>query len=96
VLSEREEDTLLEIERRLIADDPDLERSFQALGAVAPAPRGGCPRVSSVIIAVAAVLAAGMLMAGSPAGAVAYTVIAGLVWGVRDLPDTTDQENRDE
>ena len=96
MLSEREQDSLLEIQRRLIADDPDLARSFQALDTVPPARPAGPPRASSVIIAVAAGLAAVMLTAGSPAGALAYAVIAGLVWLVRDLPDTTAQGNHDE
>ncbi|WP_170191831.1 DUF3040 domain-containing protein [Saccharothrix syringae] len=89
MLSERDREALLDIERRLTADDPDFERSFRALDEVAPARR---PRPASVVAAAAAVLAVVVLAAGSPTGALAYAVIAGLVWLVRDLPDTPAQD----
>ncbi|MFI9005750.1 DUF3040 domain-containing protein [Actinosynnema sp. NPDC053489] len=92
MLNEREQDALREIERRLAADDPDLERSFAALDDV-PRPSGR-PRVSSVVIAVAAGLALVMLPAGSPVGAVAYAVFGALVWVVRDLPDHPTRDER--
>lgn len=94
VLGEREQDTLLEMERRLAADDPDFERSFKALDAVAPARPAGRPRVSSVVIALALGLAACMLSVGAPTGALPYAVIAVLVWVSRDLPGTDAREKR--
>ncbi len=96
MLSEREQETLLDIQRRLVADDPDFARAFQALDSVAPARPVGRPRISSVVIAIAAGLAVVMLVAGSPAGALAYSVIAGVIWMVRDLPDTTVPAKHDE
>ncbi|MDU0294250.1 DUF3040 domain-containing protein [Saccharothrix longispora] len=96
MLSEREQDTLLEIQRRLAADDPDFERSFRALDEVAPAARPTRPRISSVIIALAAGFAVLVLLAGSPVGALPYAVIATLVWLVRDLPDTAARHERRE
>ncbi|GAA3463743.1 DUF3040 domain-containing protein [Saccharothrix longispora] len=96
MLSEREQDTLLEIQRRLTADDPDFERSFRALDEVTPAVGPTRPRISSVIIALAAGFAVLVLLAGSPVGALPYAAIAVLVRVVRDLPDTTARHERRE
>ncbi|WP_306748187.1 DUF3040 domain-containing protein [Saccharothrix yanglingensis] len=96
VLSEREQDTLLETQRRLTAGDPDFGRSFRALDEAAPAARPTRPRISSVIVVLAAGVAVLVLLAGSPVGALPYAVIAALVWLVRDLPDTTARHERRE
>lgn len=96
MLSEREQAALLDIERRLRADDPDFEQSFRALDAVTPARPAKRPRITSVAIVAAASMAVVMLLIGSPTGALPYAVIAVLVWAVRDLPDATAKRKHGE
>lgn len=94
MLSEWERDNLLEMQRHLISDDPNFERSLQALDEVVPAARAKRLRASSLLIGGAVVIAVVMLLAGSAVGAFAYSAIAVLVWTVRGLPRTVDREKR--
>lgn len=83
MLSDHERHALREIQRQLVIDDPDFERSFRALEtATPPTPRRW---VWTVVIVIAALLATIMLLAGSPGGALIVTLVAGSVWLIRHL-----------
>ncbi|GGP79560.1 DUF3040 domain-containing protein [Saccharothrix coeruleofusca] len=86
MLSEREQEALHEIQRGLIDDDPEFERSFRALDAAGPAPRTGHRSLGAAIITIAALLAFLLLLTGEPSGALAFGVIAGAVWVAQRFP----------
>jgi hypothetical protein len=78
VLSDHERDRLREVERQLLAEDPEFTRSFATCARRLRRRRLG----ASVKIAVMAALLLGglMLMAGSPAGALGFAATVGLIW----------------
>lgn len=78
MLNDHERETLRDIQRQLFVDDPDLERSFRALEESSPPTHRRLVYTAGIIIA--ALLAMVGLLAGSPGGALGFTVIAGLVW----------------
>ncbi|MGH3756253.1 DUF3040 domain-containing protein [Actinophytocola sp.] len=96
MLSDHERETLREIQRQLVVDDPDLERSFRALEKPTPTrtppPQGRWAYTAG--IAVAAVLAVVLLLAGSLGGALAFAVIAGSVSLARHLDHAARQRKR--
>jgi hypothetical protein len=83
VLSDHERETLREIQRQLIVDDPTLEQTFRALEKPIPAPATRCQRIYTLIIVVATLLAVVLLLIGSAGGALAFATIAGSVWLAR-------------
>ena len=83
MLSDRERETLHEIQRHLIVEDPDFERSFRAFEA--PASSAHHRWVYTTLVVVTAVLAPLLLLAGSPGGAVAFAIVAGTLWWTRHL-----------
>jgi Flp pilus assembly protein TadB len=78
VLSDHERKTLRELERQLMAEDPEFPRSFDAgahrLG------RKHCGVTAGIAITVAVLLFALMLAVGSLGGALAFGAGTGLVW----------------
>jgi hypothetical protein len=88
VLSDHERKTLAEVERRLIADDPEFAQSFRARQTSLqrdPHRRG------ATIAAVAAVLLVVlMLLAGSLVGALGSVVTTALIWAMWRYSMDTD------
>jgi hypothetical protein len=78
VLSDRERDTLREVERLLLNQDPEFARSFKARAQRLPHPTS---RLGIKIFLIAGLmLSALVLVAGSLGGAVAFAVATGLIW----------------
>ena len=79
MLSDHERETLREVERQFLAEDPEFARSFDTRAR----DLGGEHRVSvslQIGIVAAVLLVALMLVAGSPAGALAFATATGLIW----------------
>jgi len=78
MLSDHERRTLREVERHCMADDPAFTRAFQEQQTrLSRRPQ----RTGATIAIVAAtLLAALLLIAGSPAGALALATATGLIW----------------
>jgi Protein of unknown function (DUF3040) len=89
VLSDRERETLREVERRLLQEDPAFARSFEARAKRLPRPAGG-PGIKIFLIA-GLLLSALVLVAGSLGGALAFATATGLIWLVwriaREAPE---------
>lgn len=89
MFSDREWELLRRVESGVVADDPEFARSFEAkLEKLQHARR--YQRVVRIAVVVAAVLAVGMLLAGSPVGALAVLVLAALVWVVWRYSDDVE------
>jgi hypothetical protein len=69
---------LHEVERQCLADDPKFTRSFDKRAQRLQ--REGLATSTKIAIAVAVVLGALMLIAGSLGGALASAVLTGLIW----------------
>ncbi|ONI92119.1 hypothetical protein ALI22I_05775 [Saccharothrix sp. ALI-22-I] len=96
MLSDHEQETLREIQRQLVVDDPDFERSFRALDAPEPTPTAGRRWLYPMVIAIASLLAILMLLAGSPGSALGYGLVAGLVWLAQYFHDTAARREHDD
>jgi hypothetical protein len=83
VLSDHERETLREIQRHLIVEDPDFEKPFRAFEV--PPPPARYRWIHTTLVAVTAVLAPVMLLAGSLGGAIAFAIVAGTFWWIRHL-----------
>ncbi|HEY4418040.1 MAG TPA: DUF3040 domain-containing protein [Pseudonocardia sp.] len=80
MLEDHEKETLREVERRLLADDPDFVSEFQARQSHL---RGRTIRFGTVVAIVTALLLVGlMLAAGSVGGAVLWIVATAVVWAM--------------
>jgi hypothetical protein len=75
VLSDRERETLCEIERRLRDEDPKLAQTLEHTG------RDGRLTGRTAVVAVAGLLGVFLLALGQPAGALAFALVAGWAWG---------------
>ncbi|GAB1516143.1 DUF3040 domain-containing protein [Actinophytocola sp. KF-1] len=95
MLSDHERKTLREIQRQLVVDDPDFERTFRTLAAPAPGPTLRWWTYTAVIV-IAAVLATVSLLAGSVGGTLAFSVIAGAVWCARHLEKAATRRELDD
>jgi hypothetical protein len=78
VLSDRERETLREVERRLLIEDPGFARSFEARAQLLPHPTGGL--AIKIFLITGLLLSALVLLAGSPGGAVTFAAATGLAW----------------
>lgn len=78
MLSDHERKALREIQRQLLVEDPNFERSFRAIEA--PTSRSHRELAYPAGIVIAALLAVVGLLVGSPGAVVAFSVIAVLVW----------------
>ena len=89
MLSFRERRTLRELQHRLLADDPDLERSFRD----APLRRSLGRRVRfALTVVTACVFGVVMLLLGSPASALGIAVVATIAWATWLRPEDADHE----
>jgi hypothetical protein len=91
MLNDHERNTLREFERRLLSEDPEFARSFDAraqrLASASP------PGVGIKIFLVGGLLLSALvLVAGSLSGAVAIAVATGLVWLVWRLGPDIDRQ----
>ena len=93
MLSDHERRTLREIQRHLIVDDPDFERSFRAWEAATSPARYRW--VYTTLVVVTAVLVPVMVLAGSAGGALAFAVVAGTLWWTRHLDGATRHRETD-
>ena len=76
MLSDHERKTLLDVERRFIAEDPEFARSFDAQLHQRPAaPHGSNGKIA---VAVALLFSAILLLAGFAAGALTCVILTGL------------------
>jgi hypothetical protein len=75
VLSDREREALREIERQILAEDPDLARSLQAV--TPPNPHDRLWWVYTVAVNVAIAVAVVVLLMGLVVGALAFATLAG-------------------
>jgi hypothetical protein len=78
VLSDRERETLCEIERGLSDEDPKLAMTLE--GAQWPSSVGR-HQVYPVLMVIAALLGVFALVLGHPTGALACALVAGWTWG---------------
>ena len=82
MLSDHERMTLREIERQILAEDPEFTRSFD-MGVQRPHRERRDGVSVKIAIMAAVLLGALMLVAGSPSGALAFAAVAGLIWLAR-------------
>jgi Flp pilus assembly protein TadB len=89
MLSFHERKTLRELQHRLFAEDPDLERSFRD----APLRRspGRRWRLYATVVS-ACVFGVVMLLLGSPASALGIAAVAAVTWHVWLRPEAPDHE----
>jgi hypothetical protein len=94
VSNDHERETLLEIERRLLSEDPEFAQSFDARARRLYNPSRY--DVGTKIFLVAGFLiSALMLVVGAPGGAVAFTAGTGLVWLAWRFGPGSDQQAPD-
>jgi hypothetical protein len=87
VLSDHERQTLREVERRFLAEDPGFARAFEARQTrLSRHPRRLGARIALVT---AALLTAFLLVAGSLGSALTVAVVTGLIWAVSHHPADT-------
>jgi hypothetical protein len=79
VLSDRERETLREVERRILSEDPEFARSFDAHAQRLPHASPGGVGIR-IFLVVGLLLSALVLVAGSLSGAVAFATTTGLIW----------------
>ena len=88
MLSDHERKTLLDVERRFIAEDPEFARSFDdQLHQRPAAPHGSNGKIA---VAVALLFSAILLLAGFPSGALACVITTGVtctIWWLLKDPD---------
>lgn len=103
MLSDHERETLREIQRQLVVNDPDLQRSFRAFEESTPTQTpppegrwayGGWAYTAGIVVAT--VLAIVMLLTGSLGGALAFAIIAASVSVARHLNHAVRQRRLDE
>ena len=82
MLSEHEREVLGEVERQLLAEDPEFTRSF-ATSARRLQPARSDHDLIKLAAAGTVLLAALVLVAGWPGGALAFAAVAGLLWWAR-------------
>jgi Protein of unknown function (DUF3040) len=86
MLSDYERKTLLDVERRFMAEDPEFARSFDSQLQRQPAAQGGSN--GKIAVAVALLFSVILLLAGFPGGALACVITTGVTcatwWCVRD------------
>lgn len=89
MLSDRERETLQEIQRRLQVEDPDFARSFEPTEHRSPHDRHR--RACTVSVVLALVLSLLMLVAGLPGSALLLAAGAALIAVARHLWDDSGQ-----
>ena len=76
MLSDNERKTLLDVERQLIAEDPEFARSFHDQHRQQPATQGGSN--GKIAVGVALLFSAILLLAGFAAGALTCVILTGV------------------
>jgi hypothetical protein len=76
VLSDNERKTLLDVERQLMAEDPEFARLFHDQLRQRPATQGGSN--GKIAVAVAMLFSAILLLAGFAAGALTCVIVTGV------------------
>ncbi|MGH4008272.1 MAG: DUF3040 domain-containing protein [Pseudonocardiaceae bacterium] len=89
MLSDRERETLHQIQRRLLVEDPGFVQSFDA--DALRLPRGRRRWAYPVAIVVAVTLCVLMLLAQSPGTALAFAALAGALFMARPWRHDTNQ-----
>ena len=93
MLSDRERETLYEIQRRLLVEDPSFAQSFDAdLQRLPREPRDRHRWAYTTAIVVAMMLCALMLLAQSPGTALAFAAIAAALFMARRRHNINQQE----
>jgi Flp pilus assembly protein TadB len=86
VLSDRERETLREVERRILDEDPGFARAFQERARRLPS--GSAWGTGMTVFVIVGVLASAVvLVAGSLGFALAFALATGLIWLVWRLED---------
>ena len=88
MLNDHERETLREVERQFLVEDPEFTRSF-ATRAQRLERRHLDGGLVKIAIVAAVLLGALMLVAGSPGGAVAFAAGAALIWLARQHSNDT-------
>jgi hypothetical protein len=79
MLDDYERNTLHEVERRLLDEDPEFARAFDARARSLS--RGRVVGGGIKIFLIGGLLVSALvLLAGSPSGAVAFAIVTGLIW----------------
>ncbi|TWF80469.1 DUF3040 family protein [Pseudonocardia hierapolitana] len=78
MLSDRERETLREVERRLLIEDPEFARYFKARAQRLPHPADGLG--IKIFLIAGLLISALVLVAGSLGGAAAFAAATGLIW----------------
>ena len=79
MLSDRERETLREVEARILNENPEFARTFQARAQRLPRVSTGGVGIK-IFLVVGLLLSALMLVVGSLTGALAFAIATGLVW----------------
>jgi hypothetical protein len=79
VLSDRERETLREVEARILNEDPEFARTFHARARRLPQVSTGGVGIK-IFVVVGLLLGALLLVAGSLTGALAFVIATALVW----------------
>jgi hypothetical protein len=100
VLSDREREALLEIQAGLLVEDPGFAQSFdtetQSLDSTAQRPHRGSPdltrRLYTILLVLSLTYWVILLLAGSPASALALAALAAVSWEARRRRDGTSHQ----
>ena len=93
MLNDHERETLREVERQFLVEDPDFTRSF-ATRAQRLERRRLDGELVKIFLVAAALLSALLLVAGSPSGALAFAAVTGVIWLTRQRSNTTPGRSR--
>jgi hypothetical protein len=80
VLNDNEQKRLLDMERRLLADDPDFARSFEEQLRLPASLQPQIGSTGKIAIAVALLFSVVLLIAGFAAAGVAFAGATGVLW----------------
>ncbi len=100
MLSDREREALHEIQHQLLVEDPGFAQSFdtetQSLDTTAQRPHRGWPdqtrRLYTILLVLSSTYGVILLLAGSPASALALAAMAALCWEARRRRDGTSHQ----
>jgi hypothetical protein len=93
VLSDNERKTLLDVERRFMAEDPEFARSFHDQLRQQPARHGRSN--GKIAVAVALLFSTILLLVGFPSGALACVITTGLICAMWSWVKDSDPERPD-
>jgi Flp pilus assembly protein TadB len=85
MLDDNERNTLREVERRLLSEDPEFARTFDARAQRLSRASGAWSGIKIFLVA-GLLVSALVLLAGSLSGAVVFAIATGLIWLVWRFP----------